>query len=82
MREPFVVLVSSLLVILMVGQDDSENSLSSWGERLSERLTTGDSGISCSCGRGLKPVIQSITNTRATLCALAGIGEGRCTVAA
>jgi hypothetical protein len=34
-------------------------------DRLLVRLTVGDSGISCSCGRDWKPVMQSITRTLA-----------------
>jgi hypothetical protein len=46
---------------------------------LSVRLITGDSGISCSCGCGWKPVMQSTTSTLAALLAGdAGVRLGRC----
>ncbi len=45
---------------------------------LSLRLTTGESGISCSCGCGKKPVTQSMTSTLAGASCAAGVSEGRC----
>jgi hypothetical protein len=44
---------------------------------LSVRLRTGDKGISCSCGCGWKPVMQSMTSTLATLLGGAGVRLGR-----
>lgn len=42
------------------------------------RLTTGDSGISCSCGWGKNPVMQSTTSTRGGLLACGpGVIDGR-----
>ncbi len=47
---------------------------------LSVRLSTGDRGISCSCGRDWKPVMQSTTSTFAALLD-AGARLGRWAVA-
>lgn len=41
------------------------------------RLTTGDRGISCSCGWGWKPVMQSMTSTLAAALVEAGVRLGR-----
>lgn len=47
-------------------------------DRLLVRLTVGDSGISCSCGRDWKPVMQSMTRTLAARPgAGAGVSDGR-----
>lgn len=46
---------------------------------LSVRLRTGDSGISCSCGWGWKPVMQSTTRTLAAWSSSGdGVRVGRC----
>jgi hypothetical protein len=46
---------------------------------LSVRLSMGDRGISCSCGWGWKPVMQSMTSTLAALWGdeAAGVRLGR-----
>jgi len=51
---------------------------------LSVRLMTGDRGISCSCGCGWKPVIQSMTSTLAEALLFRGdegLTVGRCCAA-
>lgn len=55
-----------------VGERD-ENEADAW---LSDLLMTGDRGISCSCGWGWKPVMQSMTSTLAALFD-AGVRLGR-----
>ena len=48
-------------------------------DRLLVRETVGESGISCSWGRGVKLVMQSMTRTLADWF-VAGVREGRCAV--